>query len=241
MTEINDRNDRLDGMLKNVHLNHWQFDSGPNNRSNELNNEPVTVLEMLSEAGLLYILGSFDACTVLSSIAVEKLLRFILSINNKFKLENTPSGFNPLKDVVKVNTVKGPDYFFYKSNRLMHFAEYDPNNAAKCKLEEVLSLKDMPEKVKPLGYDVSDIEENIPGSANVSLFISTRDTTVHGNFIALGLNHENYKIRKGQEITQSDIIDLFVRHKDIALKQYKRACNFTQKAFQKFDSIYPSS
>ncbi|MEM0135839.1 MAG: hypothetical protein QXU18_11565, partial [Thermoplasmatales archaeon] len=120
MTEINKRYNEIEGMLKNVHLNHWEFVLGDINRSNELNNEPFTVKELLEEAGLLYILGSFDACTVLSSIAVEKLLRFILSINNRFELENTPRGFNP-SDVVKVNTVKGLDYFFYKGSRLMHF------------------------------------------------------------------------------------------------------------------------
>lgn len=237
LTEINRRNYELRGICENIKLNHWTFNSEDINRSNELNNEPSTVNEMLSEAGLLYILGSFDACTVLSSIAVEKLFRFILIINNRLELKEPPSGFNPSKDVFEVNTVKGPDYFAYIKSKIVHLIKYDPDNAANFKLGDVPSLNKMLGKVRCLGYDVSDIDETIHNSASVSLFISTRDTTVHGNFVALGLNHEIHKIGKGEDA--SDIIDLFVWHKKIALEQYKKVCFFTQKAFQKFDDIYP--
>ena len=239
MTEINRRNDELKQIRKNIILNHWSFNSEDINRSNELYNEPYTVEEILSEAGLLYILGSFDACTLLSSIAVEKLFRFILSINNKVECKTLARGFNFSKDVVEVNTVKGIDYFAYNKGRLMHFKKYDPDKRSNCQLEEVPSLNEMLGKVKCLGYDVSDIEGRVEKSTNVSLFISTRDTTAHGNFVALGLNHEIYKLGNGEPVSPQDIVDLFQRHKKIALEQYNRACSFTLKAFQNFDSIYP--
>ena len=77
-SSMKERYEELDRSCGELKLEHWEFVKGDINKSNELNNEPFTVHEILSEASLSYILGLFDSCTVLSSIATEKMARFIL-------------------------------------------------------------------------------------------------------------------------------------------------------------------
>lgn len=233
-SSMKERYEELDRCCGELKLEHWEFVKGDINKSNELSNEPYTVHEILSEASLSYILGLFDSCTVLSSIATEKMARFILELNNDLRPTKVHNGFDPSKDVFKVKTVNGIVHYGYCKGRLNKFYADSNDNWFKVSL---LSLWEMINRVKNHGYDTSEIDETIGGSGP-NLFVLRRDTTVHANFTSLGLGQQVYDIHQKKTIDAQKFADYFVRHKDIAIDQFTRAFKFVQKSFEQFNLLY---
>ncbi len=231
---VKERYEELYSCCGELDLEHWEFIRGDINKSNELNNEPFTVHEILSEACLSYILGLFDSCTMLSSIGTEKLARFILDLNEKLPPTKVKKRMNPSKDIFEVKTVNGSVYYGYISGRLNQFLTDKDGNWYSVLLP---SLRDMISHVRDLCYDTSDIDETIGGSG-LNLFVLRRDTTVHANFTSLGLGQQVYDINQGKTIDPQNFPDYFVWHKSIAKDQYGRAFKFVQKSFKKFSEIY---
>ena len=231
---MKERYKELDSCCGELDLKHWKFVKGDINKSNELNNEPFTVRDILSEASLSYILGLFDSCTVLSSIATEKLARFILDLNGKLTPTKVNNRFYPSKDMFEVKTVNGSIYYGYIGGRLSQFLTDKDGNWCTVFLP---SLGDMISSIKHLCYDTSEIDETIGGS-DIYLFVLRRDTTVNANFTSLGLGQQVYDIYQGKTIDSQNFSDYFVRHKNTAKDQYRRAFAFVQESFKKFCELY---
>ena len=234
--EVEERIQELDTIYRPWTLRHWEFTKDVNN-DNELNYSPYTVVDIMRQASTSYIISQFNASILLSSVAVEKILHFVMDLNGSHDEICITAKEIKKYDRYEVQTVEGKKYFGFWKNRFVEFL--DKGNGT-WSLYEIESLDPSIDAVRNIGYDVSPIDYRINGSHRI--FVTRRDTLGHGNYEGLALVQQITEIQKGSYKDQDELIkkigDLFEKHKTQALEQYRSASEFIIGVFKKFDEIY---
>jgi hypothetical protein len=234
---------KLEDIYTDWTLRHWKF-TGDVNNDNKLNATPHTVVEVMRQASISYILGQFNATILLSSVAVEKILHFLMDLNGLHDevsiTERQINNYSP----IEVQTVEGIKYFGFWKNRFGEF--FDKGNGT-WSFYEFESLNPSIDAVEKIGYDIGEMDKKVGGidkkvGAKHRLFVLRRDTLVHGNYEGLALIQQIADIENQKYKNQDDLIDnisdLFDKHETQAFEQYEAASKFIISVFKKFDSTY---
>ena len=183
-----------------------------------------------------YISDFFNSTILLSSIAVETLMHFILKLHGIQHCEEVSDNKIISYDVNTIDGIK--KYGFYK-NRFGEFIQCPDQKECFCELE---SLNKSIDECKNLNYDIGPLDQRVNKDNKHRLFVVRRDTVAHGNFEGLGLTQELVDIEQGKYKNQEKLIiklhDLFNTHEPQAFEQYKSASEFIMNTFKKFDSEY---
>ena len=234
--EVEVRIQELDTIYRPWTLRHWEF-TKDKNKDNELNYSPYLVVDIMRQASTSYIIAEYNASILLSSIAVEKILHFVMDLNGLHKEIRITAKKIKNYDKYEVQTVEGKKYFGFWNNRFVEFL--DKGNGT-WSFYEIESLDPSIDALRNTGYNVSPIDERIDGGHR--LFVTRRDTLGHGNYEGLALVQQITDIQKGSYKDQDELIkkigDLFVKHKPQAFEQYKSASEFIIGVFKKFDETY---
>ncbi len=227
----NDRINELNSIYEPWEMHYWKFPEDIQ-RSNAI---PLTVIDIMRNAYNSYILGLFDSTILLSSIAVETTIHFILKLH---KVQNCKKITNNNIKPYCVNTIYGIKKFGFYKNRFGEFIKKD--NDQNEYFSELESLNKIIDKCKNLGYDTSAFDKSV--KAGHRLFVVRRDTLAHGNFEGLALTQEIIDMEDGKYKNQEEQIRklyyIFNIHKPQAFDQYKAASEFIISVFKKFDSEY---
>ena len=235
-SEVEERIHGLDALYEPWTLGHWEFTKDVNN-DNKLNYAPYTVIEIMRQAATSYITAQFNASILLSSVAVEKIVHFLMDLNELHEeicMTSKQVSRHPLNEV---QTGEGKKYFGFWKNR---FGEFIDKGNGTWSFYEIESLGPSIDAVGKIGYDIKPIDQRVDGSHR--LFVSRRDALIHGNFESLALVEQIEDIRKGTYKDQGELMkkigDLFVTHKTQAFEEYKAASEFIIGVFKKFDMDY---
>ena len=184
----NERIKNLDTIYKSWERHYWKF-TGNMQRLNAI---PLTVIDMMRDAYGSYISDFFNSTILLSSVAVETMIHFILKLHGIQHCDQINKNQVTSYDVNTIDGVK--KYGFYK-NRFGEFIQCPDQKEYFCELE---SLNRSIDECKNLNYDISPLDQRVNKGNKYRLFVVRRDTVAHGNFEGLGLTQELVDIEKEQ-------------------------------------------
>ena len=235
-TTVIERIGELDSLYQPWELRPWKFTKDVNN-NNKLNYAPYTVIEIMRQAATSYAMAQFNACILLSSVAVEKIVHFLMDLNELHEEICMTSKQVSKYSLNEVQTVEGKKWFGFWKNR---FGEFIDKGNGTWSFYEIESLDPSIDAVRKIGYDIKPIDQRVDGSHR--LFVSRRDTLGHGNYEGLAIVEQIVDIEKGSYKDQDELIkkfgDYFETHKTQAFEQYKAASEFIISVFNKFDTTY---
>jgi hypothetical protein len=235
------KNDAILKRIKDLEKLYRKWSSGPWNFSKderetqERNNDCHETVEIMREANLNYILGFFNSSIIMSSIAVERLLKCIMLLNfknecfKKVKIEN-------LSELHPVRTVYGLEPFYYGYHKSNYKQIYKLGNEY---YEYKIGLKYSMKKALTIGLPINRLldkneESKLLDNKDV-LFIIRRNNAAHGFYINTTLGYEQLQRIESNETI--DMVELLKFGRD-AYDQYSKASNFVIDTFINFEKNY---
>ena len=235
------KNDAILKRIKDLDKLYRKWPSGPWNFSKderetqERNNDCYETVEIMREANLNYILGFFNSSIIMSSIAVERLLKCIMLLNfknkcfEKVKIENL-SELNP------VRTVYGLEPFYYGYLKKNYTKIYKSNDRYRI---YKIGFKSSMKKALSIGFPVNRLIdekelEQLQDGKDI-LFIIRRNNAAHGFYTETNFGYEQKQYIKSNKNIDIAYLLKFGRE---AYDQYSKASNFVIDTFIKFEKNY---